>query len=313
MTPSERNRAFRLAVNQVVREQTGLLRATHADLVALLGAAARAVREILAGAPTDYERWSLPQLQREIRRALDELGDGSAARISAAAGRAWELGEDLVEAPLHAAGVRIQAPTRIDVRQLVAMRAFMVDRIKDIAIQAANKITAELGLVVIGARSPSDAITAVTKILGEPSRARAATIVRTEVGGVFSIATQARMIENAQILPGLEKQWRRSGKLHPRLHHDLADGQIQDVDKPFIVRPFGKPAVELMHPRDPKAPASERINCGCVAIPYMAGWDVTTPGRKLGSASLDDSESVRDVLARQPAYSLIEGGGAGQQ
>lgn len=299
MTPAERDRAFRLAVNRVVREQTGLFRATHADLVALLGAAARAVREILAGAPTDYERWSLPQLQREIRRALDELGDAGAARISTAAGRAWELGEDLVEAPLYAAGVRIQAPARIDVRQLVAMRAFMVDRIKDISVQGANKITAELGLVVIGARPPSDAISAVTRILGESSRARATTIVRTELGRAFSAAAQDRMEAASKIMPGLKKQWRRSGKLHPRLHHDLADGRVVDVGQPFVLKPFGRTAVELMFPRDPKAPASETINCGCVAIPFMESWQVKTPGRSPGSALLDDSESVRDVLARR--------------
>jgi hypothetical protein len=43
------------------------------------------------------------------------------------------------------------------------MRAFMVDRIKDIGLDGANKIIAELGLVVIGARSPSEAIGAVRR------------------------------------------------------------------------------------------------------------------------------------------------------
>lgn len=299
MTPSERRRLFQQAVNRVIRERTGLFRATRADLAALLNAAAGAVRGILAAAPTDYERWSLPQLQREIRLALDQLGDQGAARISTAAGRAWELGDDLVERPLETAGVRIQASARIDVRQLSAMRAFMVDRIKDIAVQAANRITAELGLVVIGARSPSDAIGAVTKILGESSRARATTIVRTELGRAFSAAAQDRMAAASRIVPGLKKQWRRSGKLHPRLHHDLADGRVVDVDQPFVLKPFGREAVELMFPRDPKAPASETINCGCVAIPFMESWEVSAPGRKPGSALLDDSESVRDVLARQ--------------
>lgn len=299
MTPAERNRAFRQAVGRVVRERTGLFRATRADLVALLNAAAGAVREVLAAAPTDYERWSLPQLQREIRQALDELGDQGAARISSAAGRAWELGGALVEAPIEAAGVRVSALQQVDVRQLTAMRSFMVDRIRDIADQAANRISAELGLVVIGARAPSDAISAVTRILGESSRARATAIVRTELGRVFSAAAQDRMLAAGQVVPGLKKQWRRSGKLHPRLHHDLADGVVVDVDQPFVLRPRGRAPVKLMFPRDPAAPASETINCGCVAIPFMASWDVKTPGRSPGSALLDDSESVRDVLARQ--------------
>lgn len=305
MTPAERDRAFRRAVNQVVKDRTQLFRATRAELVTLLKAADGAVRLILAVAPSDYQSWSLPPLVRDIRRTLGDFGEQAGARIGSAAGRAWELGDELVDAPLQAAGVRISAAPRIDVRQLTAMRAFMVDRIRDIGAQAANKISAELGLVVIGARSPSEAIGAVTRILGESSRERATTIVRTELGGAFSTATQARMLEDATILPGLQKQWRRSGKLHPRLHHDLADGQVQDVDKPFVLKPFGRPAVELMYPRDPRAPASERINCGCVAIPFMAHWKVSAPGRKPGSPLLDDDrETLADVLARprrQPA------------
>jgi hypothetical protein len=38
--------------------------------------------------------------------------------------------------------------------------------------------------------------------------------------------------------------------------------------------------VELMHPRDPAAPAAETINCGCESLPYMESWKVVHPGRK---------------------------------
>jgi hypothetical protein len=34
-----------------------------------------------------------------------------------------------------------------------------------------------------------------------------------------------------------------------------------------------------MFPRDPKAPPGETINCGCVAIPKVRGWNSTTPDR----------------------------------
>jgi hypothetical protein len=289
MTPSERDRAFARARNRIVRGQTSLMRGTRDDLVSLLREAQRAIVEILAGQPTEYERWSLPRLSTEIRRELAEFGEKGGARISSAAGRAWELGENLVDAPLEAGGVRVAAfAPAIDTRSLSAMRAFMIDRIKDIGIDAANKITAELGLVVIGARSPSDAVGAVTRILGETSRARATVIVRTELGRAFSLAAQERMSAAAERLPGLKKQWRRSGKLHPRLHHDLADGQIRDVDEPFVLKPFGKPPVELMYPRDPSAPPSETVNCGCTALPFVEHWDVASQGRKPGSALVDE-------------------------
>ena len=70
----------------------------------------------------------------------------------------------------------------------------------------------------------------------------------------------------------MKKQWRRSGKIHSRLTHDLADGQVVDADKPFIVG-----GVKMMYPRDPTAPVSETINCGCVCLPYMDDWEVEHP------------------------------------
>lgn len=303
MTPTERARAFARARARIVRDQTGLMRGTRDDLVRLLREAGRAIGETLAAQPTEYERWSLPQLRAEVDRALREFGDAGAARTSSAVARAWELGEHLVDAPLEAGGLRVSAVLpRIDTRQLQAMRSFLVDRIKDIGTQSANKITAELGLVVIGARSPSEAIGAVQKILGEASRGRATTIVRTELGRAFSHAAQKRLEAAGERLPGLKKQWRRSGKLHPRLHHDLADGQIVGVDEPFVLKPFGRAPVELMYPRDPAAPAAETINCGCVSIPIMEHWKVAHPGRTPGSPLLEhDGDTLADVLERVPA------------
>ena len=78
----------------------------------------------------------------------------------------------------------------------------------------------------------------------------------------------------------MKKQWRRSGKAHSRLEHDTIDGQIREVDKPFTL---GN-GIELMHPRDPKAPAKETINCGCDSLPFMEEWEVKTPGKKPFSA-----------------------------
>ncbi len=304
LTPAERERAFNRARSAVVRGRTELMRMTYEDIARLLAAARSAVREILADAPTDYQRWSLPRLSAEIERVMDELAREARASLGAAAGSAWEQGRSLVDRPLQAAlpeaAIGVQLPL-LDTRQLTAMRAFMVDRIADISVQAGNKITAELGLVVIGARTPSEAIGAVTKILGAGSRDRARTIVRTELGRVFSSAAQARMSQAAQRLPNLKKQWRRSGKLHPRLHHDLADGQVRGVREKFRLQPFGRAAVELLYPRDPAAPAGETINCGCESIPYMDSWKdvVTHPGRAPGSPLLeDDGDTLERVLAR---------------
>lgn len=48
----------------------------------------------------------------------------------------------------------------------------------------------------------------------------------------------------------MKKQWRRSGKVHSRATHDLADGQVVGVDEKFQVG-----GEELRFPRDLNASA----------------------------------------------------------
>jgi len=280
MTDEEKRRAFERARLQVLKARTAIQRDTRGEIVRLLEAAAARINAMLAGQPSDYQLWQLGELQREIGRTLAELGGQAASGISSAAGEAWEAGQELIERPLAAGGIRVLgAAPAINTQQLFAMRTFMADRIKDIALTAANQINSELGLVVIGAQTTADAVGKVTAILGESSRARATTIVRTELGRVFSVAANERMQQAAPLLPGLKKQWRRSGKLHSRFHHDAADGQVQPVDKPFVLQgPNGR--VTLRFPRDPLAPAGETINCGCESLPIMDSWDVAQPGRR---------------------------------
>ena len=155
----------------------------------------------------------------------------------------------------------------------------------------ARGIAGGLGLVTIGAQSPGDAIGTIADLV-EGGRTRAITIVRTEVGRAFSVAADERMTQAAEILPGLKKQWRRSGKIHSRLHHDSIDGQIRDVDKPFTL---GN-GVQIMFPRDPAAPVGETINCGCESQPYMESWDVKNPGRvPFTDRELQLSQTKRDL------------------
>lgn len=263
----EKERAFRRARNAAVARRTALLQDTRAEIVRQLQLAQERIQTTLAAQPTDYQRWYLPQLSREIGRALAELGEASAATLATAAGTAWQAGEQLIDAPLEAAGIRVAgvAPA-IDTRQLFAMRAFMTDRIRDVSVQAANKINTELGLTVIGAQPVHETIGRVAEILGPQSRARATTIVRTELGRAYSVAAHERLAQAAKRVPGMRKEWRKSGKLHPRPHHDAANGQVVDHDQPFILHgPKGE--VRLMFPHDPRAPAEETINCGCVMLP----------------------------------------------
>lgn len=314
MTDAEK--AAAKAVRDIRAEQLkrriALIADTRGEILRLLKLAQDRIQARIAAQPSEAERWLLHELQAEIRRTMGEFSDQAAAKVSTAAGQAWEAGQALVDAPLAAGGMRIDGVVPLlDTRQLTAMRAFMTDRIKDVGIQAANRINTELGLVVLGAQPPATAVTRVGEVLMATSRARAITIVRTELSRVYGTASQERLTQAAAVVPGLKKQWRRSGKVHSRLYHDLADGQVQDAAKPFTL---GN-GVRLMHPHDPAAPAGETINCGCVALPWKAEWDVATPGRRRYSElemqgnpikrdiqeAIDNGKSVGALLAGRQA------------
>ena len=278
MNDKERNKAFRDERTKVIKGKLAIQRDTLKEIDRLLKLAATQVSATLAATPTDFQAWNLPQLQNAINTALADIGLLSAQEVSGASNEIWQQGIDLIDKPVAAAGVEISAVLpAIDTRQLIAMRTFMTGKMKDISNTVANSVNSELGLVAIGAKSQHDAINNISGFL-KSARSRAILVLRTELGGAFSVAAQARMTQAAEFLPGLKKQWRRSGKIHSRVHHDTADGQIVEQDKPFKL--FAKTGtVLLMFPRDPAAPVGERVHCGCESLPFMDDWEVKNPGR----------------------------------
>lgn len=296
MTGAEKSKAFNKARREAIKGRTAILRDTRAEILRLLKLAQADITAVLAAKPSDYQRWMLPQISKEISRVMAEFGDTGAAALSTASGRAWQAGQDLIDAPLAAAGIRIAgiAP-RLDTGHLMAMRAFMADRIKDVGTSAANKINSELGLVVIGAQAPGDAIGRVAEILRDTSRARATTIVRTELGRVFSVASQARLESAAAVVPGMRKKWLKSGRLHPRLGHAVAHGQTVAAALPFEIIAKTGEIIRMMHPHDPEAPAAETINCGCISVPVVPGLE-SMVGKPGGAAYTKEELRSRAAL-----------------
>lgn len=277
MTPSEQQKAFDRAQRAKLRAQIALLKDTEAEIQRLMATAVARVKAVLDSQPTDYQQWHLPRVQAEIQRALDAFRAQASDLASNASQKAWDGGRDLVDAPLQAAGVHVIAlAPLLTQQQLGALKSFLTDRIRDVSAEAINAVNTQLGLVTIGAQTPFEATKAVAGILEDKSLARATTIVRTEVGRAFSVATQARMNEAAKSVK-LDKVWRRSGKPHQRWNHAIADGQRVAHDEPFKIVARTGEIISMMYPRDPKAPPGETINCGCAVIPKVRGWDSTTP------------------------------------
>lgn len=265
-------REFRTERTRQLKRGIAIQRDTAAEITRLLKEADDRIRIELAGQPSDYKQWYLPRLQQAIRQVLEEKGAAVSSAVTGAAEKSWAAGIDLVDKPLSAGGLSIVAQLpAIDRDQLLAMKSFMTDRMQDVTTTIVNRTNSQLGLIVIGAQAPSDAVREISKTI-EGGRDRAITIVRTEVGRAYATAAQARLEQAGESVPGLMKQWRRSGKRNSRQSHDLADGQVRKVDEPFMVG-----GAAIMFPRDPKAPARHTINCGCVHLPYMPDWEVKHP------------------------------------
>lgn len=253
------------AFNSALKGRTRLINGTLDELRALLQKADADILATLAALPSDYQAWYLPQLQGEIRRVLELIAGDVAAAVDAGQVAAWRDGGRLVDSVLAASGVSVVLP-QLDTRQLSAMRQFLTEKIKDVTLDAANLINSELGLVTIGVKNPFDAIKAVTQILGETTLRRGTTIVATELNRAFAAANQLRMEQSAQYVPGLQKKWLKSGKREPRPEHVAIHGQVQPVEKPFVLEGG---AVKMMYPGDPRAPARHTINCGCASVPVV--------------------------------------------
>lgn len=295
--------AFEVEIALHLRERGLLLLAGQTAVLEILKVARTEILATLAGLPPDWQQWHLSRLLGQIEDVLEGATGKAGALFEGRMQDAWELGVATVDKPLatigHAVELRL---AQLDVRQLQQMKAFGTLRLKDVGDEAARKIGRQLGLVTIGAQTPHQAVQAVQKLLAVESPRRAAMIVHTEVARAFAVAGKDRLHQAAQIVPGMGKQWRRSGKIHSRWNHDIMDGQVVDADKPFKVpNPGG--GIDLMQcPHDPKAPPEQVIHCGCISLPWMKHWQVSTPGAKPFSKlelKLDGRKAALDQAAKR--------------
>ncbi|GJM12786.1 MAG: hypothetical protein DHS20C12_11890 [Pseudohongiella sp.] len=271
MNNTEKRRAFNKELNAQRKRLARIRQGTLDDVVKELEFALARVTNILRRSPTDYQAWLLPQLEAEIRAVLNAVGAAAGDVVGQSIADSWDLGIQFIDSPLKSAGISVAAVLpAVDARQLVNLRHFGTSKIKDITAEIASKINTQLVLAVTGAQPVHDSIQVITHLFEVSDKERALRVVRTELGRAFSTSTQQRLAQAAELLPGMKKQWRKSGKLHARPTHVAANDQIQDVDEPFSVG-----GVLMMHPHDPAAPAAEVINCGCTALPYMESWELS--------------------------------------
>lgn len=300
LTPEQ---AYEAELALRLRERARLILAGEHQVLAALADARTQIMATLASQPADWQQWQLSRLLGQIDDVLQGATGRAGALFDARMRELERAGEDFIDKPLAAAGYNVELLLpQLDVPVLKQIRAFAALRLKDVGTVAAQKIGRELSLVTIGGQTPFDAIRAVQKVLGADNVQRATTIVHTEASRAFAVASDARLVQAAPLVPGLGKQWRRSGKIHSRWNHDLMDGQVMEVGKPFKVPNPGGGFDMMKFPHDPTAPAEQVIRCGCISLPHFKSWEVMTPGAKPFTEmelKLDGRKAALDFAAKR--------------
>ena len=267
----ERDAALGAERSRQARRLPRLQRETGAEIARLLRRAERALAPAIARASSPEGAAYLNAAREEVRSALARWSAGAGEAAATGQDLAWQRGIESVDAPLDA-GLKLGAPDfrlasvlpRLDDGQLFAMRTFLVGKMNDVGVGLADRIQTQLGLAAMGAVSTGDATGEIARLFKTGGRRRALTVVRTELGRAYVAAAQHRQEQAVRVVPGLRKEWRRSGALRERPNHAAIDGQVRKVDEPFDLG-----GVELMYPRDPAGPPGETVNCGCQSLPLV--------------------------------------------
>ncbi len=256
----------------------GLIESTNDDVLDLLNDSRRRIIADLAEAD-GFQAWHLENLKKEVERNILQFTKKARGAMDDVIEDLWDKGMKIIALPLVEEGI-LASPIILSRSLLEQMAAYRNDRIINLGRSAMDKIHSEILMGVMGEKSVSDVIKNIGKNLKDKSvfsslAARAEAIAMTESGRIFNAASFESLKKSAELIPGLEKEWRHSGKRrYPRRPHRRIHGQHIPVNQAFrIVDLRHGGVVKMMHPHDPKAPAGQVIKCGCQLRAYHADWE----------------------------------------
>lgn len=230
------------------------------------------VEELQHVSGESYSAYHLKQNLASLERHLALFESLAGREVGSLLDATWADGVDLLPEATKGSGLFFSFG-HIPTSALQTLKDYSFHKISGLTSDAFNRIRGELSLGILGQKTPWQVQQAVAGSLESPGvfksiEERSWVITGTEMGRTFSQATQAGMAQATQSVPDLKKQWWHAGHPKmPRQNHLLLHGQVQPIDKPFLLG-----SLSMMHPRDPKAPASEVIRCGCDHVPYMEVW-----------------------------------------
>lgn len=217
-----------------------------------------------------WDAYYLRKLLDSTEKHIAEYEDRAKKELSGQLDIMWDKGGELVKSTLIAGEMYVDFG--ISRSSLDVLKDYSNDYLEKLFGDAWYQIKGEINLGILGAKTPQEVAQAIGTEIDKGRFAnialRAETITQTEMGRIFSEAAQARMEEASGYVEGLEKQWIHAGHpRQPRPAHLAANGQHVPIEEPFVVG-----GIRMMFPRDPNAPISEVINCGCDHVPYHERW-----------------------------------------
>lgn len=267
-TTAAQRLAFMRRVRELIKDATALSDDSVRDALRLLERARQDVAtELSRRPPSSFGAQHLRDLRAAMDREVAEMVREYQRTLPDLLERAHELGIDMAQEPLAAAGRRLVG--FVPRTTLAILKEYSADLVQNLGAEALRKINAVLAQAALGTVSAHDAI---QRIAGElPGRSvfktlegRAEAIFRTEVGRAVSAAHQARMNQLAEELPGIRKEWVTAGDARVRPAHYEAAGQIVGAKARFSVGGYS-----AAFPRDPALPASQSVNCRCWSVPHL--------------------------------------------
>jgi hypothetical protein len=236
--------------------------------------------EVIDAPGESFTAYRLKQSLSGIEKHLADFDSAAKTTIGNGLTHNWEAGADLLPETAAAAGLQTNF-YHLSTHTLDALKEFTFGKISGVSGDLYNKLRGELTLGVLGQKTPAQvAATIAGNIKGSPLpndkwgnpafksvAERAEVITGTEMGRAFSLATQKSGEAAKESLPQLKKVWLHAG--HPkvgRIIHVYLHGQEREMDKPFYQAPNG---YGVQFPRDPNAPISEVIRCGCTHVFHL--------------------------------------------
>lgn len=238
-------------------------------------------REIIAEIAVGGSEFDL-SVARQVKRAIEEqikrLQTQLETQFKQSLAKSGELGRTLVDEPAVTIGTRSAFGLNPQLVQVAA--EFSLGYVKGLTQDAERSILRVLQRSALGGVPVSKAIEEIGKSLRSKGvfkslAGRAETILRTELGRIQSIATHVRMLERRDAMARagyrLRKSWMTARDDRVRTTHRLIDGQVKEVDEPFLVpiTLVGEETEDLMYPRDPAGSAMNTINCRCAVKPVV--------------------------------------------